>query len=51
MRSSGTYEGVAPGADLYFQAMEDDDTGAPIQLRNQQHAEFCLQRRRPLTHE
>ena len=28
MRSSGTYEGVAPGADLYFQAMEDDDTGA-----------------------
>mgnify|MGYP003310813326 FL=1 len=28
MRSSGNYEGVAPGADLYFQAMEDDDTGA-----------------------
>ena len=28
MRSSGSYEGVAPGADLYFQAMEDDDTGA-----------------------
>ena len=28
MRSSGTYNGVAPGASLYFQAMEDDDTGA-----------------------
>ena len=28
MRSSGSYEGVAPGAELYFQAMEDDDTGA-----------------------
>jgi len=28
MRSSGTYQGVAPEANLYFQAMEDDDTGA-----------------------
>ena len=28
MRSSGTYQGVAPEADLYFQAMEDDDSGA-----------------------
>jgi len=28
MRSSGTYNGVAPGASLYFQAMEDDDSGA-----------------------
>ena len=28
MRSGGTYQGVAPEADLYFQAMEDDDTGA-----------------------
>tara|TARA_A100001037_G_scaffold132992_1_gene120683 strand:+ start:696 stop:5177 length:4482 start_codon:yes stop_codon:yes gene_type:complete len=26
-RSGGTYQGVAPEADLYFQAMEDDDTG------------------------
>lgn len=28
MRSSGTYTGVAPGASLYLQAMEDDDSGA-----------------------
>ena len=28
MRSGGTYQGVAPEANLYFQAMEDDDTGA-----------------------
>ena len=28
MRSSGTYAGVAPEASLYFQAMEDDDTGS-----------------------
>lgn len=28
MRSGGTYQGIAPEADLYFQAMEDDDTGA-----------------------
>ena len=28
MRSSGTYTGVAPGASLYLQAMEHDDTGA-----------------------
>ena len=27
-RSSGTYQGIAPEALLYFQAMEDDDTGA-----------------------
>ncbi len=26
-RSSGTYQGVAPEAQVYFQAMEDDDTG------------------------
>jgi len=26
-RSSGTYRGVAPEAQVYFQAMEDDDTG------------------------
>ena len=26
-RSSGTYQGIAPEAQLYFQAMEDDDTG------------------------
>ena len=26
-RSGGTYQGIAPEADLYFQAMEDDDTG------------------------
>ncbi len=26
-RSGGTYQGMAPEADLYFQAMEDDDTG------------------------
>ena len=26
-RSSGTYQGIAPQAQLYFQAMEDDDTG------------------------
>ena len=28
MRSGGTYQGIAPEADLYFQAMEDDDTGS-----------------------
>jgi uncharacterized membrane protein len=28
MRSAGTYQGIAPEASLYFQAMEDDDTGA-----------------------
>ncbi len=28
MRSSGIYQGVAPEASLYFQAMEDDDTGS-----------------------
>ena len=28
MRSSGNYEGKRRGADLYFQAMEDDDSGA-----------------------
>ncbi len=28
MRSSGTYQGIAPEANLYFQAMEDDDSGA-----------------------
>jgi subtilisin family serine protease/uncharacterized membrane protein len=28
MRSSGTYQGIAPAASLYFQAMEDDDTGS-----------------------
>jgi len=28
MRSNGQYQGIAPEADLYFQAMEDDDTGA-----------------------
>jgi hypothetical protein len=33
MRSSGTYQGVAPEADLYFQAMEDDDTGANRKTR------------------
>ena len=27
-RSNGGYQGVAPEADLYFQAMEDDDSGA-----------------------
>tara|TARA_B100001175_G_scaffold317929_1_gene337728 strand:+ start:5058 stop:9542 length:4485 start_codon:yes stop_codon:yes gene_type:complete len=27
-RSSGGYKGIAPEADLYFQAMEDDDSGA-----------------------
>ena len=27
-RSAGTYQGIAPEASLYFQAMEDDDTGA-----------------------
>ena len=26
-RSGGTYQGIAPEADLYFQAMEDDDSG------------------------
>ena len=26
-RSSGTYQGIAPEAQVYFQAMEDDDTG------------------------
>ena len=26
-RSSGTYQGIAPEAQLYFQAMEDDDSG------------------------
>ena len=26
-RSSGTYQGIAPEAQLFFQAMEDDDTG------------------------
>ena len=26
-RSNGGYQGVAPEADLYFQAMEDDDSG------------------------
>ena len=26
-RSSGSYQGIAPEAQLYFQAMEDDDTG------------------------
>ncbi|MAQ56930.1 MAG: hypothetical protein CMA47_01765 [Euryarchaeota archaeon] len=26
-RSSGAYQGIAPEAQLYFQAMEDDDTG------------------------
>jgi len=28
MRSGGTYQGIAPEANLYFQAMEDDDSGA-----------------------
>ena len=28
MRSGGTYQGIAPEADLYFQAMEDDDSGS-----------------------
>ena len=27
-RSNGGYQGIAPEADLYFQAMEDDDSGA-----------------------
>lgn len=27
-RSSGTYQGIAPEAELYMQAMEDDDSGA-----------------------
>ena len=27
-RSNGGYRGIAPEADLYFQAMEDDDSGA-----------------------
>ena len=27
-RSNGGYQGVAPEADLYFQAMEDDDSGS-----------------------